>query len=292
MKIGQRNAKLEALHNRYTENLSGDQLINYLLESMCYMKHLDVEGWLNRFQPVTKTVLPKKKKRKISPSQICMPETQKCLGCKKESLVEDVLQGTVVCFQCGLIHHLHALSSDVAHTNYTRLSDIDRHVVHRYSRVVYFRSIVMGMQAETKVDISPDHLLLLRRRFDGKSCDPVVMKRAIKELCLPIKLVHHKNRLCELVSSWRAPVFDAVVLLQMYKDFLKLEYYWDNDVKKTSARKSFPSYKFVFYQLCFHHGVDWCGADVLPKSKSILRTLSKLYDQLASKARLKNVWFK
>lgn len=95
----------------------------------------------------------------------------------------------------------------------------------------------------------------------------------LRKLGLSRKYRRHRWMLAARLGYNQLPVFDAGVLISMFKMFRRLEYYWEFYKKRiTPGRVVFFSYKFVFYQ--FAHALgrpDMTGAHHLLKNSKLSR---------------------
>lgn len=281
---------LMSLHEEMCTTMEGEDLMTYLLSSVSYLKNMDLDGWRREFKP-TPLVIKPVKRRRIGPNTVLSGPERKCLGCPAErSMIDDVQQGCVVCTACGLIQDICALDTGSAHMSMNTLMTATRHVVHRYSRVVYFRGLVMSFQGETNPMIPKQVLDDMRLTFDGKNCTPTLVRQLIKMNKWPARYLYHVEYLTSWASrgKYKPPYFDQDILMKMYGVFRRLEFAWDKNVKKRTTRSVFPGYKFIFYQLCHHFGhPEWTGKKHLLKSPLLLQRLCVLYEELSNLCGLK-----
>jgi hypothetical protein len=290
------DSSLEDLHEWKMTCLDSDSeaQMSYLLSCQTFLKENDRSGWISHWAPdlITDPVEPAKKRLRMSPGSLIWSARAPCVRCKSKEIVEDVKEGSVVCTACGMIQDFQLLTSENgAHTSVDRKNAMDRFVVHRYSRVVYFRSFLQSMQGLTDPQYTPSDLLVLRQALGGLSViSPDDVQRALRVTNLT-KFRRHKERLAEILSdgAYKAPVIPADVFYKLLKLFRRVEYYWEGGMKTVlKERRVFLSYPYVFYQLCFHLGLpSLSGSHHLLKSKPRLQLLHKVYGRLCKKASLK-----
>jgi hypothetical protein len=258
---------LPDLHAKHLAELTGEAQLEYLLNCLDYLEANDVCGWKRRFAAEslsTETSELKhqeqrpKKKRRMSPDALvwqCLPP---CRSCGSGDTVEDIREGSVVCTVCGLIQQTQILGVGDANMSYEQLKNGNRKKVHQYSRVVYFRSFLMGLQGKTRPIITPQELESLRATCAGESSlhevDEVCVVKALKKLKLSIKFRRHRYSIaCMLNPHYKVVHIDASVFFLMLKLFRVVECHWQHGMKrKLGERKVFFSYPYVYYQLCVH----------------------------------------
>lgn len=248
--------KLSALHDEMMEKLTGEEQLEYLMNCLPYLKPTDIDGWKAEFAP---ELLPPKplppKKRRQSPVTALYCPFPLCTGCGKDEILDDVAKGTWVCCNCGLILQQGVFSGDSAHCDMDRLMNGTRVHIHRYSRIVHFKTMIRLMEGDSKPVMDEETLSRMRVELDGGPVTPDVVSRVLRKLGIARKYRRHRWRLTALLGGAQMPVFDASVIIPMYKMFLRLEYYWNFYHKTISpGRRVFFSYRFVFYQ--FAHALS------------------------------------
>jgi hypothetical protein len=268
--------KLGSLHKEWCAGLEGEKLFDYLLNSMLYLKTNDLQGWMEKFQPVTATLPIKKKRLRQTPVAAPVIPLPPCVGCRSEEVIDDVMEGQYVCTQCGLIQQLGVFTGGPAHCSFDRLVNTSRVHIHRYSRVVHFRTTIRMMQGDSCPVMEPGLLSRMQVEFDGigngrNSIDKVSL--VLRRMGLSRKYRRHRWMIASKLSDITLPFFDGDVLMKMFKMFRRLEYYWGfykNEI--TPGRVVFFSYRFVFFQFCHALGrPDMTGPHHLLKNEKLSR---------------------
>ena len=225
--------------------LDPTDLVTYLLDCVPFLKTNDLTGWKLRFQPLSHA------KTSIKPSpQLTCPHCH-----NQSSLVRDCAAGTVVCSTCGIVVDATGLGSDIAHMSVDRITHGIRHVVHRYSRQVYFRSFLASIQGHTKPTRMSSVLHDLRATIDGDVSVSAVCA-ALRKLRISTQYRRHATTLAKKLNP-DVPVV-TITDIQMHSllaMFEKVERYWDIRFKHSlKQRKSFFSYPYLLYQFSYHLG--------------------------------------
>lgn len=286
---------LDQLHTTYLEKLTGVDQLDYLLSCQDFLKEDDVSGWKTKFAPESSPEInePERpaKRRRMSPDAVVYMEYPPCLNCRhSRDIISDTREGSVVCCACGLIQKLQQLQQGTANMSFDRLKNGTRKIVHQYSRVVYFRSFVMGLQGRTQPSISSQELADLRATCAGASyIDERVVDAALKKLKLATKFRRHKYSLASMLNPEYKNVFiPAPTYFAMLKLFRMVECHWHHGMKrKLHERRVFFSYPYVFYQLCYHMKcMQYTGSHHLLKSVELLNKLHYAYGCIAKVAKL------
>lgn len=269
---------LTKLHQTYLENLTPDLQLDYLMDSSCFLQSMNLTGWIERFQPACPT---KAKKTRGAPGAYVWKQLPPCRACKSSEVIEDVPQGCVVCTACGLIQDTYAMGVTPAHISMNGLTEGSRYAVHRYSRLVYFRSLLQIYQGENQHRIPAELIVSIRKNIDEtRACvgpvTPSIVRRSIRSLRLPSKYRKFAAVIaCELSGkSNKQLTIGGPLLLEMFRIFRQIEYHWDHGACKRSkkGRKSFMSYNYIFWQLCHHFDcMEFASTDLLLKSKRLLK---------------------
>lgn len=289
-------SKLHRLHQEHTKNLSQEELMNYLLDAQNYLKTEDLDGWMKNFAPISSRTepshvhYPPQKRAKRSDYAAVIKMMAPCNACKQECVIDDVAEGNAVCTACGTIQDMYALGVDCAHMSVDRMKNGHRHVVHRYSRVVYFKSFLDSIQGLTEPQVTQQVLDDLRLLLNGnENIGPHDVVKALRTLKISDRYRRHKYTLTEKLNTSYTPIKiqgpDYIKLLQC---FLRIELAWNMHVKKSlKKRKAFLSYPYVFYQLCFHLNIThYTGKHHLLKDTRLLSHQHHLYRQVAAYCKL------
>lgn len=287
---------LTELHEKKLEETKSDQtsMINYLMDCQTFLKERDLHGWIKTFASellTPKVKEPQKKKRRMAPSSVIYQETPACVHCKSNKTIEDVREGILVCTICGIIQS-RLLKCDPNHVTYDRLKNGNRIVVHRYSRVVYFRSFLLKIKGETEPCLKENEKSLLHQAVvgkDKKTITPRFILQCLKQ-CKLMRLRRHAISLSITLSKgeYKGTQITGEIFRQLLTLFRRIEFFWELGGKHIlESRKVFFSYPYVFYQLCVHlKQKHLCREEYLLQSKSRLQLLHKAYGRLAKKANL------
>lgn len=287
---------LTTLHEEKIEKLKDTQeiLMNYLMDCQTFLKERDLHGWIKTFAPdllTPKTEEPTRKRRRMAPSTVIFQELPACTHCGSKEVIEDVREGTVVCTTCGIIQG-QLLKADASNVTYDRLKNGNRDVVHRYSRVVYFRSFLLKIRGETNPCLQPKENTALHQFFDGKDKDkitPTTILAGLKQLNL-LRLRRHAISLAVTFSNnkFKAITMSAKTQQVLLTLFRRIEFFWELGGKRIlENRKVFFSYPYIFYQLCYHlKKNELCKDEYLLQSSSRLLLLHKAYGRIAKKANI------
>ena len=276
--------------------------MDYLLNCLDYLVADDVSGWKMRFardrtsteikQQSESTSQPKTKKRRMSPDAVLEEKQERCRSCQSLEVVDDMMAGSVVCTACGLIQESQLLGVGVANMSFEQLMHGNRKTVHHYSRVVYFRSFLMGIQGKTTPIVTQVELESLRRICVGESSDlPVIIDEqrlvlAMVQLGLSTRLLRHRFSLLSMLNeSYVSVHIPAPELFAFLRAFRAVECSWQHGMRRRlGERKVFFSYPYVFYQLCVHFGLlHLTGEHHLIRSRDALSKLHYAYGCIANK---------
>jgi hypothetical protein len=299
--------ELSTLHDNFASGLVGDQeaLYAYLLDSQRYLRDDDLEGWVTTYsgQGLSSTALTSmqvksgtlttcaplvssdnpKKRRKMSPNTRVYVPPPSCTECKSEEVIDDQQSGTTVCTMCGLVQNIF-LDNGVGNMDPMEAYAGTPYKVHRYSRIVYFRSFMMSMQAETRPQMDPSVLETLRRTIVGDVNQKSVLA-ALRMMKICNNYRRHALSLIETLTGKPTP--DKIKIehkhfMLLLRHFRRVECVWDHGQKQQTKRKVFLSYAYVFYQLCHHLKLEkYTGKHHLLKSPLLLLKLQTLYEGLA-----------
>lgn len=287
---------LEFLHSTHLSTLTGEEQIDYLMNCQDYLKEGDVNGWKKRFAPESSTENNSQthtKRRRMSPDACIWTPLPPCKGCKSNDIIEDTMEGSTVCTACGLIQTTQVLGMGTANMSYEQLKNGKSKQVHQYSRVVYFRSFLMGLQGLTKPSVSPEELKSMQAISGGVSfVDEDVVIKILKKMKKTTKYRRHKYSIATMLNKSFTPVqIDSDVFFELLRLFRVVECHWQHGMKrKLGERRVFFSYPYVFYQLCHHLGVmEYTGPHHLLKNKELLNKQHYAYGCIAKKAGLKYI---
>lgn len=246
------------------------------MDAATFLKTMDLEAWKMKFQPTTENNV-KIPLRRGCPSRMLWKPQPACVNCSTYCVVEDAKMGSVVCTACGMIQSSCVLLADPVFTNINGRAIYQGLVVHRYSRSAYFRHTMNTMQGRTKLSISEDHLLQIQQdcAYVGNANSSTVRKFIIKRN-YPKRYLRHIEKITQDVSDYseKSLVIGEQLQWQILKIFKQIEYYWDMGFCKRirKGRKSFFSYPYLFYQICYSLGATHLlSHKFLLKSKHLLK---------------------
>jgi hypothetical protein len=288
---------LDTLHAEYLGKLTGEEQMNYLLSCQDYLKEDNVSGWKMQFAPEQsiESSLPEepvKKRRRMSPDAVLWTPHPPCSRCKSHEILDDTWGGSVVCTACGLVQIRQMVGISCAHMSQEQLKNGERKIVHRYSRVAYFRSFLLGLQGKTYPVISAVELDSLRAISGGNGATDETVKIGLKLLRLATRFRRHRYTLAHMINPQFKPVnMDAGQFFNFLKLFRMIECQWQFGLKrKLGTRRVFFSYPYVFYQLCFHlKMMHFSGPHHLLQDRNLLNKLHYAYGCCAKRAKLTSV---
>lgn len=290
-------ADLHQLHDAYLKNLvseNGD-VTEYFLDCCEFIRNDDICGWKKKFSPVvpepTVAEEPKPKRRRMAPSAVLHTDELSCKHCGSKSLLEDTKEGQTVCTNCGIVNETQMLVNDVNPWS-EALQRASREYIHRYSRIVYFRSFLLSISGNTNPMLTPSQKQTLKDETEGiETVTAEGMMKILKKLKLQ-RLRRHQFSLAETYSKTTARFKPTPLTPVVFKDMLKLfrrvEQVWPS-VRKSGApdRKVFINYSYLFFQFCHHLGVTDCATDsFLLKCPKRAQLLHKLYGRICKKTGL------
>lgn len=218
------------------------------------------------FPDLVVSTVPPLKKRKRGSQWTAAPEiSRECQRCSSAQVIEDVDVGSAVCIQCGLIQPSLVTETAVM-SAYTPRDGITPVVVHRYSRLVYLRSIVQSIQAETKVEMSEEIREQIRNhceRTGQKSAEGV--RESVRRYNLPYRLMRHSTTVaCQLFPEFHktVPQISQENQRKMFRLFRGYENVWD---RASSASWKAGRKKFVNYRELWNVLADKLFLDDVPR---------------------------
>lgn len=284
---------LEDLHNAYLTSLPDSEKMDYLLNSVTFLSEQDVTGWKTRFQPDVLTesnsTEPKKKRRRMAPSAVLMMPYPACMNCQSEDIVEDHEEGRVVCISCGMIQVTQLLGMSSTNMTYDQIKNGPCTKIHHYSRVAYFRSFLMGMQALTNPQISKEELQDLRVACDGiGNPDVDAVAKAIRKMGMASRFHRHRYTLVSrLFPSYKPVRILGRDFLDILRYFTRIEFNYIHMKDCMGGRQSFFSYPYIFYQICYHiDRMEYTGHHHLLKDRNLLLKLHKAYKPIAEASKM------
>jgi hypothetical protein len=284
---------LDDLHDQYMEGMTETSLLTYLLNSSLFLRNANLMGWLERFRPSLIPAPPKpptpKRKRGVPDAMLYRPAPL-CEECKGETW-EDVMGGCVVCMECGLIQPF-AVHVPDAHINTSGTIEwhTTRRVVHRYSRLVYFRSLLMGLQGETTPTLTDQELSQIKSTCSeltsnrsNKNATSKDVRIAIRANELPRRHMRHAVQIAFFVSRKESVSLDLTGEQQrkFMRLFRALECVWDHDPRVRCGRVYFMSYSFLITQMCKLFGVTSHSPSLIKNKKSTM-IQTRIFDSMCA----------
>jgi transcription initiation factor TFIIIB Brf1 subunit/transcription initiation factor TFIIB len=271
---------LNQLHEEMMAATDSEKLLDYLMDSMQYLKHDDLVGWKAKFQP--EPILPAKKQKRLRQSPAAAPiiPFEPCLECKSDQILDDVREGQVVCLSCGLIQTRVVFTADFAHCTYDQIRNTARVAIHRYSRVVHFLNVIRLLTGDSSPvidDVTMNSLLL---EVGGEKTFESVI-RGLRKLGACVKYRKHAWRLVLMCGGACPYKFDAQDVMLMVKMFRIVEFWWEKKRWRVfPERKVFFSYKFLLFQ--FLHALKLpAPTDLLLKSPGLHKKQVSAYEGLS-----------
>ena len=271
-----------ALHEAKCKTMtSSTELLEYLMDSVNFLKTEDVEGWKQTFQPTPQVPLKPRRLRQ-SPNTAPVIPMSACKGCGSEKVIDDVPQGQWVCIECGLIQQLGVCTADIAHCSYDRIQNTAHVHIHRYSRIVHSQNVIRLGEGNSSPEIDMKTMYRLQVALDGKYPTKENVILALKKLGLRRRYRRHAQALAVMCGAEAPKTFPADLVINMCKMFRRVEYFFDKFRRRVCPeRKVFLSYKFVLYQLLHHYQrVDLTDKGQLLKGKELLREQRRIYAAL------------
>jgi hypothetical protein len=277
--------ELSKRHAQHMEAMSDMEVLEYLLDCQGFIEARDLDGWTKKYNPIQKQPV---KRRRMSPGAYIWTPYPNCIGCGSGEIIEDVKEANVVCTMCGIIQSV-LIGTQPVLINADRLAEVSPVVVHRYSRIVYFRSFMLSMVGMTEPEISVEVLDRLRLAIVGAVSKKSVLL-GLKSIGLLTRYRRHAVSIAgTLDRTFKPLVIPGAVFLELLKLFRRVEYFWENDghKKQFKGRSVFLSYPYVYYQLCVHMDQkQLTGKHHLLKSRPLLGKLHASYGALCIVAKL------
>ena len=273
---------LTQLHEKMCKSMGSTELLDYLMDSMEFLKTIDLTGWERRFMPVDTVPTPKVKRQRRSPNAACLIPMDRCVECGSDDVLDDITQGQWVCVSCGLIQQLGVCTGDIAHCSYDMIMNRYRVVIHRYSRIVHFKAVIFQSTGDTNPVIEKETLSLLRADIDGKDLNVEQMFVTLRRTTMSRRYRKHAHQLVAMLGGPKPKSIPSDIVRKMLVMFLAIEYHFK--IKRhliCPNRKVFFSYKFLMYQIL--HELDatrYTGPHHLLKSRVLLDVQRKMYEKI------------
>lgn len=281
---------LTILHDEKCKQMPSDELIDYLIDSVPYLKTNDVSGWKKRFAPEISVPVPAKRRRQ-SPCAAIFTPLDPCVECKANTVFDDTRNGQFVCLTCGLIQSQVAFTADSAHCSYQRMRDMDCVYIHRYSRVVHFRAVISQITGQSNPEIDTETVTRIKEIIGDRVVDCKAVALALNELGLSRKYRRHATSISIMLGGREKDEDEipADVYYPMIKMFLRVESSFNRKRKRVCPnRKVFFSYKFLLYQfLCQLGASRWAKKEYLLKGPSLLENQRRMYRDICDETECK-----
>lgn len=245
-------------------------------------------------QPVCAEV--RESKRDWKPNQkssLIVPVTMRCrdTSCNSTDILEDAGTGSVVCIQCGMIQCMFMLEN--AHTYAPYHQGVSPTAVHRYSRIVYLRAILLGLRGDTRANLELGDLMELEWFFhedeDHRKWPKTAssIRKAIKLLKLPSRLLRHTSVIAWHLWKTKCPLPNESDIRDIIRLFRAYENVWEREPLGGSVRQGRK--KFIAYSVIWNYLAQKLGhqalVNLLPplKNKKLVRTQTLILDAMALK---------
>lgn len=247
---------LNKLHEDKCKTMESPELFEYLMTCAQYLKTGDLNGWMLEFMPEPVQPPAPVKRLRQSPLTAAVIPLPLCKQCKSDQVIEDVPRGQVVCIACGLIQQLGVFTADFAHCSYDTLKNGNRACIHRYSRVVYFVTVVRLLQGQSSPEITEEELSRLRVALDG-NLDIDSMNKQLRKLGLAKRFRRHRWSLLVLLGGECPYYWDGRLVKKMAKMFRVVEFHWGRKRNRLfPGRKVFFSCTTLLYQFLTQLGLS------------------------------------
>lgn len=263
-----------AIHTQKSQTLDGEALIEYLLDSLPYIKAEDSAGYLTAFGP-------SKKLTKNDLAQALRDQYK----CQEKGCTGDLVDcgGAGVCAECAIVAWEGLGPDQGKNLSYER-SRTTLYRIHRYVRLVHFKDLMRALQGEMPCKLPPDDEERVRACLGNTGAiTPTTVLAALKKCKLTKKFRKHKEYLAWYLSErrWTGVVIRHADYMQMCKMFKVIERMWDlkSSKKFKGKRKVFLSYPYVFWRLSqlIGHDEEYCRDVQLLKSKKLLAKQHELW---------------
>jgi len=285
-----KNLTLKTLHDFQFKNTPEEKQMDYLMDSTIFIMEHDLNGWIQKFAPHLLAPPNPLKRSRMSPNRVRERPRETCRECGGET-IDDVWQGRVVCTTCGLIHSSSVLVQDVDINVFGIQSayPMNACVIHEYSRLVYFKSVLLQVQGVTRSTIATCDFLQLQefcKVYTAGNKDLVTSKlvrSAVHFLHLPKKELRHCHTLAGQIGSSKADLLQIAGdgVLRLCRAFRAIEVLWDEKKKqitKMFKRKSFFNYRFLLSSLVEKIGLSYAGTMPQMKTKKLKDVQCSLFN--------------
>ena len=269
---------LEKLHEQHLRN--SENVYEYLMDAMPYLRTGDESGWKARFQPKPPEAKIIVKRLRQSPALAPVLPPTPCGGCKSENVIDDVREGQIVCLSCGLIQQLGVFTGGIAHCSYDQMSNTARVCIHRYSRVIHFMTVIRLGEGNSRPVVDSETLLHMQVDLVGENVDDCNVRKMLRRLGLSRRYRRHAAFFADKFGGERQREVPGTIVYAMAKMFRTLEFFHEKKHKRIwpNGRKAFFSYKFILYQFLHELGYEsYTGRHHLLKSEKLLNVQRAAY---------------
>jgi hypothetical protein len=252
-------------------------LLDYLMDSLTFLKNQDLQGWKAKFLQTRPA--PPPKRIKMSPGTFTETPLPPCMECESTNVIEDIKEGIMVCVSCGLIQSRVVSMDARAHCTYEDIQNRPRVYIHRYSRISYFWTVIRLLQGDTSPIISADMLSRLQAEIVG-TISVVTINDALRKLNVSKKYRRHRWSLLRMLTGIQEYKWSPEHIKIMLKSFRRIEYYWKYYKKSIpQAKKAFFSYTSLIYIFLLELGEKPCNS-LLLKTRNLREREFIMYNQL------------
>jgi len=270
-------ANLSAMNDKK----SGDQAYQNRLEDLKREKSMIVSGYLRRFYPNLERSSSLSRQKHFVDHRVQ-------LHCGVEPIQQD--DCSVCCRVCGLILSQHEIDASNPSRNLSYNRNVSAASSFSYKRINHLRELLRQLQGKTTSQMPDQHFQRIIAEVDKQTL-PRKMYTSfhIRKILKKLRLHRYYEQVVSLTKRIN-PSFEAIVIPPEYEEqlvfqFLQLEKPFEEVRSKIDkSRKNFCSYPFVFYRLNQLNGREDLNRDIrLLKSVSLVNRQDKLWKLVTQK---------
>ena len=272
-------------HTEKLHRLVGEDLIEYLLDSLPFIQAQDGAGYMSHFN------LGKKKRPNKYELQAAMYRCPECRG----YLVD--CTGSAVCEDCAVVAW-EGLCIEVKNTMSFERRGRTLTKIHRYERLVHFKDYMRSLHGDIPCKMAAEDESKLKAALADADITPTNVLVALKQCKLNNKHRKHKEFLAWKLSGreWKSTTILHADYIRMCKMFKVIERLWDkqNFKRVKGKRKVFLSYPYVFWRLAqlVDKEREYCKDVKLLKSKVLLQNQHRLWSAVCQRSGWKEIEIK
>jgi len=228
--------------------LSGDELMEYLMDAAPFLKDGDWDGYARHFDGAEEAA-----------------DINRCEHCG--GYIVHCGNSSGVCADCAVVAW-EGLGPD-QHLNLTYERKIStRHRIHKYNRFVNFKDMLRRIQANNRCEmkVTQRQELSVLLKASNLPITPKLILVCLRKMGVLEKHRRHKERLAWEYGRWNAVtmLFDEYANMCIW--FKRVMYAWDRLDHRRDRRKVFMNYAFVYDQIC--QLLHYTHLRVVPQLKS------------------------